>query len=158
MVKKEWNSEELFLKQLRVNLQDKYTEGALFIETGDNHDKYLYDILEDKVRDINADGDLQDQDEGKVYAETAIPYTPEGYCYELEVTYSPKFEMEMVLVKDVPEFTGIRMHWGLSALQSAGCILGGKRIAPNRLKNIGYTKAMVELLKKHGGKAYLKIV
>lgn len=155
MIKIERNNKDLFLRLLRINKLKSYTEGVLFNE---NTGKFLYDILEDRIRDINGDGDLNDEGEGKVFGETAIPYTPEGYYYELEVTYSPKFKMDMVLVKDVPHFTGIRMHWGATAKQSHGCILGGIRTAPGVLANNGYTKAMVELLNQYGGKGYLKVM
>ena len=147
---------ELKLKLVRVVKTKKYTEGVLFDET--DKSLFLFDTLEDTIRDINGDGDLDDEGEGKVYGETAIPYTKEGEYYDLEVTYSPKFKMDMVLVKDVPSFTGIRLHWGYSAQQSSGCILGGRRIGEGLLENTGYTKAMVDLLNKHGGKGKLKII
>lgn len=142
---------DLKLRLIRHTLKEDYTEGELFNMT---EDESLFDTLEDRVRDINGDGDLDDEDEGKVYGKTAIPYG----TYELEVTYSPKFKMDMVLVKNVPNFTGIRMHYGYSADQSSGCILGGKKIADGKLKNTGYTKYMVSLLSKYGGKATLEII
>lgn len=141
----------LKLKVIRLRLKEDYTEGILI---NLNTKKEIFDTLEDRVRDINADGDLLDEGEEKVYAETAIPYG----IYEIEVTYSPKFKMDMVLVKNVKHFTGIRLHWGATAKQSAGCILGGKKIADGVLKNIGYTKYMVNLLKKHGNKGTIEIV
>jgi len=124
----------------------------------------LFDTLEDRIRDINGDGDLLDEGEEKVYGETAIPYSKKGEPYKLIVTNSPKFSklagkpVDMVLVKDVPHFTGIRLHWGATAVQSAGCILGGKKTSDGRLSNIGYTKDMVGLLNKYGGKATLEII
>lgn len=145
----------LYLKLLRINLQQFFTEGVLI---NMNSDEEIFDILEDRVRDINADGDLDDLDEGKVYGETAIPYTKEGEFYELEVTYSPKFKMDMVLIKNVPNFTGIRMHWGRTAKQSLGCVLGGKKVNEGELKNTGFTKYMVDLLNQYGGRAFLEIV
>ncbi len=154
MIRKDRNDKELFLKILRVTKKLSYTEGVMFNE---NTNSFLYDILEDKIRDTNADGDLDDPGEKKVYGKTAIPFTPEGYYYELSIVYSPKFKQEVVLVNYVPDFTAIELHWGKTAEQSAGCVLGGKRIAPGILKNVGYTKAMVQLLKQYGGKGYLKI-
>ena len=72
---------ELLLK--RVALRDTYTIGQLSI---DNH--YFSDTLEDRVRDINKDGDLNDVGEGKVYGKTAIPYGR----YEITMkVQSPKF-------------------------------------------------------------------
>lgn len=143
--------EKLKLKLIRYNLQPDYTEGELI---NINTNEEIFDILEDRVRDINADGDLDDDGEGKVYGETAIPYG----TYELEVTYSSKFKRDMVLVKDVPNFSGIRMHWGRTAKQSLGCILGGEKYADGKLENTGFTQAMVDLLNEYGGKATLEIV
>lgn len=142
--------EQLKLKLIRVALREDYTEGVLFNE---NTNEKLFDILEDRVRDANGNG-VFDGEEKKIYGETAIPYGE----YDLEVTYSPKFKMDMVLVKDVPNFTGIRLHWGRTAKQSLGCILGGLKTGKGELANIGYTKAMVDLLNKYGGKAKLLIV
>lgn len=71
------------LKLKRIALRETYTIGRLYV---DNH--YFCDTLEDKVRDINKDGDLNDVGEGKVYGKTAIPYGR----YEITMkVQSPKF-------------------------------------------------------------------
>ena len=127
------------------------TKGHLFF-----NDKLLCDTLEDVVRDRNADGDLLDEDEGKVYGETAIPYG----TYELVVTYSPKFKKSMTLLKDVPEFTGIRIHWGRTIKQSLGCILVGKKNG-DTLDNIGMTDKITEIvsdLTSKGKKVFIEII
>lgn len=142
---------ELKLRLLRIALKDNYTEGIL-INLSDN-DKILFDTLEDRVRDSKRGGELKD----KVTHRTAIPYTPKGKPYELVVTYSPKFKMPMVLIKDVPQFTGVRMHWGRTANQSSGCPLGGKKSAPGELANTGFTKYMVDLVRKYD-KVTLEII
>ena len=147
--------EELHLLLIRVKLYPSCTEGVLINK---NNNEILFDTLEDVIRDINADGDLLDRGEGKVYGKTAIPYTKEGEYYDLEATYSPKFKMDMVLVKNVPHFTGIRLHWGRTVNNTEGCILGGKKINIGVLDNIGFTKYMVDLLNEYGGKATLEII
>lgn len=104
------NKEDIFWKLLRIKLvpdkegKDGYTEGVLF----DEDDIELCDTLEDCVRDRNADGDLDDHDEGKAYGQTAIPYG----AYELTVTHSPRFKRLMTLINNVRHFKGIRIHWG----------------------------------------------
>lgn len=126
------------------------TPGVLFF-----HDKHLCDTLEDIVRDRNADGDLNDEDEGKVYGETAIPYG----TYELKATWSPRFKKNMVLICDVPHFEGIRIHWGATIKQSEGCLLVGQA-DEDRLINIGMTDkitTMVKELEERGEKVYLEI-
>lgn len=122
------------------------TRGVLFC-----NDEYICDTLEDQVRDFNADGDLQDDGESKVYGETAIPYGE----YKLIVTYSPRFKKDMVLICDVPEFTGVRMHWGRTEKQSKGCVLVGKRNG-DTLDNIGMTDKMADLVKNN--ECYIKII
>ena len=61
----------------------EYTIGTLSV----NGQRFC-DTLEDKVRDLNADGDLNDEGEGKVYGKTAIPYGT--YEITLDIV-SPKF-------------------------------------------------------------------
>lgn len=68
--------------------------------------------LEDQVRDT------------KVMAETAIP----AGRYKLTISWSPKFQRDMVLVNDVPGFTGIRIHSGNDKEDTSGCVLVGRVI------------------------------
>ena len=130
--------------------EPEQTPGVLFF-----HDKFLCDTLEDVVRDRNADGDLNDQDEGKVYGETAIPYG----TYELKVTWSPAFERNMTLICNVPHFEGVRIHWGTTVKQTEGCLLVGEKDG-NRLKNIGMTDKitlMVRELQERNEEVFLEI-
>lgn len=106
---------ELLLK--RIALKDSYTIGKLYI-----NGVYFCDTVEDKVRDLNKDGDLEDEGESKVYAETAIPYG----IYKVIVNESPKFKRLLPRLLNVKHFDGILMHRGSSAKSSAGCIIVGK--------------------------------
>jgi hypothetical protein len=112
----------LHLKLIRINpvsASQKYTFGRMFIR--DSGDKRWLDFsfsLEDKVRDINMNGKF-DNDEVKVYGETAIPFGK----YEGQVTYSPHFKREMPLIKNVEQFEGIRIHGGNEIEDTLGCIL-----------------------------------
>jgi len=136
-------------KLLRIP-EKELTTGFLFF-----HDKHLCDTLEDIVRDRNADGDLDDEDEGKVYGETDIPYG----TYELKATWSPKFKKIMTLICDVPSFTGVRIHWGATIKQSEGCLLVGLQDG-DRLINTGMTDkitTIVQELEARGEKVYLEI-
>ena len=110
----------------RRHLAPDYTIGSLYI-----NGVYLCDTIEDKVRDLNKDGDLDDPGEEKVYAETAIPYGP----YAMDLTMSPKFQRLLPLIQDVPHFTGIRIHRGNTAKDSAGCIIPGENTDPGRVIN-----------------------
>ena len=115
---------KLLLK--RVFLGEDYTIGHLFI----NGVRFC-DTIEDKVRDLNKDGDLDDPGEGKVYAQTAIPYG----TYEVELSMSPKFTRLLPLVKNVKGFVGIRIHRGNTADDSAGCILPGENKIKGKVVN-----------------------
>lgn len=101
----------------RVALRDNYTIGKLYIDN-----ELFCDVLEDKVRDINKDGDLLDKDENKVYGETAIPYGK----YDIEITFSNRFQKMLPILLNVPHFSGIRIHGGNRAKDTHGCLLVGK--------------------------------
>lgn len=134
----------------RLVLTEYYTEGVLY----DN--KFICDTLEDTVRDIDGSGDFNN-DEAKVYGETSIPYGKR----RIIVSYSPKFKMDMVLVLDVPEFEGIRMHWARTAKQLLGCVGVGKYKSAGVLDNSHMTKKLVELVRqkeKEGYDVYLDVV
>lgn len=111
------------LKLIRFFLGALYTIGRLYIDG-----VYFCDTLEDKVRDYNKDGDLNDPGETKIYGETAIPYG----TYEIRLTYSPKFKRKLPLIMNVPGFDGIRMHRGNFPKDTLGCILVGE----NREKGV----------------------
>lgn len=101
------------------NINQNYVHGQLFVL--DNTGKHWLDLcytLEDQVRDINKNGKF-DNGEKKVYGKTAIPFGK----YQGQVTWSPKFKRMMPLIKDVPEFKGIRIHGGNNIDDTEGCIL-----------------------------------
>ena len=105
----------------RTTRRRGYTEGVLTDENG----KRLADTLEPQWRAL-AKG------EKKVAGKTAIP---EG-TYDVVVTMSPRFGMNLPLLLDVPGFEGIRIHAGNNAeYDSRGCILVGERNAPGMIIN-----------------------
>lgn len=110
----------------RRYLGSDYTIGSMYI-----NGEYFCDTLEDKARDLNKDGDLNDAGEGKVYAETAIPYGE----YEVVVNHSPKFKRMLPRLLNVPHFEGILIHRGNTAKDSAGCILVGENKVKGQLIN-----------------------
>lgn len=137
------------LKLKRIALRDTYTIGRLYV---DNH--YFCDTCEDRVRDINKDGDLNDAGEGKVYGKTAIPYGR----YEITMkVQSPKYSQRasyawckgyLPRLLNVPHFEGILMHGGNSAEDSCGCLLVGENKVKGRVINSMATlKRLVSILK-----------
>jgi hypothetical protein len=75
----------------------------------------------------------------KVHGQTAIPRG----SYEIVVTYSPHFNRDLPLLKDVPDFEGIRIHPGNTAADTEGCLLPGFLRLP---KGVGQSRAAFEYL------------
>jgi hypothetical protein len=65
--------------------------------------------LEDPERDI------------KIPGETCIPCG----TYIVVIDYSERFKRRLPHLLDVPNFTGIRIHPGNSAINTSGCLLPG---------------------------------
>lgn len=139
---------ELLLK--RIALQDTYTIGKLYV-----NGTYFCDTIEDKVRDLNKDGDLNDVGEGKIPSLTAIPYGK--YEITLKVK-SPKFSLKpsyswcggyLPRLINVPHFEGILIHAGNTADSSAGCILVGENKVKGQVINSMVTlKKLYPILKE----------
>lgn len=102
------------------------TEGDLFMD-----EAFFCYTLEDAVR------------EGpKVPGHTAIP----AGRYRVVVTLSPRFRCWMPLLKDVPGFEGVRIHWGNSADDTEGCILVGDTPTSSRDNWIGHSRVAYDRL------------
>lgn len=65
--------------------------------------------------------------EEKIYGETAIP----AGRYRVVVTFSNRFQRDLPLLVDVPNFTGIRIHPGNTAADTHGCLLVGVGVSPH---------------------------
>ena len=150
------------LKLKRIALRDTYTIGRLYV---DNH--YFSDTLEDKVRDINKDGDLNDAGEGKVYGKTAIPYGR----YEITMkVQSPKYSQRasyawckgyLPRLLNVPHFDGILIHAGNTSEDSSGCVLCGEnKVKGQVINSMATLKRLVPMLKRasdNGEKIWITI-
>ena len=113
----------------RTTRRRGYTEGVLTDEKGNR----LADTLEPQWRALA-------RGEKKVAGKTAIP---EG-TYDVVVTMSPRFGMNLPLLLDVPGFEGIRIHAGNNAeYDSRGCILVGERNAPGMIINSRVTRRRI---------------
>lgn len=141
------------LKLKRRFFAEEYTIGTLSIDG-----VRFCDTLEDKNRDHNKDGDLNDPGEGKVYAKTAIPFG----TYKVIVNHSPKFKRELPSLLDVPHFEGILIHRGNTAKDSAGCILVGEnKVKGQVINSTQYENELVKRLKsaiKKGEEVEIEIV
>lgn len=124
----------------RIAWGKNYTIGKLYLDG-----QYFCDTLEDVDRDLNKDGDIDDKGEEKVYGETAIP----AGKYNVELTMSARFGRVLPLIKDVPHFTGIRIHRGNTSFDTHGCILVGINSEKGKVTNSALTEAnLIRALQK----------
>ncbi len=123
------------IKVIRKTFAEGYTEGEMHIDG-----QYFCKTLEDKNRDLNHNGEF-DNGERKVYGQTCIPFGK----YDVDLTMSQKFGRLLPLIKDVPEFSGIRIHRGNKPEDTLGCILVGEAVKNGWLSNsTPIEKALVE--------------
>lgn len=101
---------ELFVT--RRTLTEQSSIGEATFEDG----SHLCFTLEPKTRR---------EDEPKVFGKTAIPLGR----YELIINHSPKFDVDMPLLLDVPNFKGVRWHWGNFPADTEGCTVVGNFVA-----------------------------
>ena len=93
------------LRLLRKTFTEESTIGELSV-----NGKFECFTLEDKVRAV------------KIHGKTAIP----AGIYEVVITFSDKFQKQLPLFLNVPNFAGIRIHSGNTAADTEGCILVGE--------------------------------
>jgi hypothetical protein len=101
------------LTLLRTQLDQDVTIGQLTVDG-----KHECWVCEDTVREVPGVpvGDW------KVPRMTAIPYG----TYDVQVTFSNRFQTELPLLVNVPGFEGIRIHPGNGPQDTEGCLLPGE--------------------------------
>lgn len=110
------------LRLFRKPSSDKNTLGTLYVNGA--HECFT---LEDPVR------------EEKIYGKTAIPFG----TYKIDLEVSPKFDRVLPTLKNVPNFTHIRIHAGNTELDTDGCLLVGDRIF---MRKLWYSKRALDRL------------
>jgi hypothetical protein len=114
----------MLIEVKRFEFKDTYTVGKMYIDN-------IYECytLEDVVRTG-----------AKVNGQTAIPTG----TYNLIINHSNRFNRDLPLLENVPNFTGVRIHAGNTSAHTEGCILvgttwsgkdfiGNSRVAFNKL-------------------------
>lgn len=118
------------IKLVRKKGTDGFTEGRLYIDG-----EFECFTVEDADRHLETGGE-------KIQNKTAIPRG----IYQVTISMSKRFKKMLIEVKDVPRFSGVRIHSGNSSKDTEGCIIvgsinerddddwvGGSRIAYERL-------------------------
>lgn len=92
----------------RDTFTDKSSEGKLLVDG-------IFECftLEDVTRPAGAP---------KIFGQTAIPYG----TYDVIIAYSPHFNRQMPHLLNVPNFSGILIHYGNRPADTEGCILVGR--------------------------------
>jgi hypothetical protein len=129
--------------------KDTYTIGRLYV-----NGEFLCNTIEDVDRKLNQNMSATEIQKIKVASETAIPTG----TYAMRVSMSPKFKRELVEIVNVPAFSGIRIHRGNTAEDSAGCVIVGDNTSKGRLTNsTKYELQITEMVKK-ADYAYITII
>jgi hypothetical protein len=136
----------------RKHLKNDYTIGKLYLKDNCGNQKFICDVLEDKVRDLNKNGQF-DNGETKVQDKTAIPYGE--YKIAMDII-SPRFSNAAKYPKyakyggmlprllGVPEYSGVLIHIGNAPSDSSGCLLVGENKAVGKVVNS--TKCFYDLM------------
>ena len=104
--------------------------------------KFTCYTLEDEKR---ADG-------VKVYGETCIP----AQTYKFIINKSTRFNRDMILLIDVPNFEGVRIHGGNSAKDTHGCPLVAYNTDDKKIWGTS-EKEVTKLCKAKGGRGTITI-
>ncbi len=150
----------------RIALKDKYTIGKMYIDG-----KYVCDVLEDKVRDLNKNGKF-DNGETKVPNHTAIPYGTYEITMHVKSSkfsdfekypWAKEYDGYLPRLTNVPLFVGVLLHVGNSDVDSSGCLLVGENKVVGKVINSTNTfrRLMNDYFipaKKRGEKIYITIV
>ena len=107
--------------------KDTYTIGDFYVDG-----EWFCNSMEDKDRGLKSSMSLEEISKIKVYAETAIPAG--RYVVKMDVAspkysrvkwYKDNFGGRMPRLENVKGFSGVLIHPGTTAVDSAGCIIVG---------------------------------
>lgn len=111
----------------RTTFTENSTIGELTIDG-----KFICYVLEDKDRKLETGSK-------KVFSETAIPRG----TYEIIINWSNRFQRQMPLLLNVPQFEGIRIHGGSTKESTSGCLICGFIKGKDRIQNSKEATRMV---------------
>jgi hypothetical protein len=122
----------------RTHTNGPSTFGELLVDG-----RFICYTLEDEIREVFG----KPVSEWKIKTATAIPSTNHtGHTYQLTLEHSPRFGPDTLTVKDVPGFTGVRMHSGNTPQDTEGCPLLGMAITETGIAG-GTSRPAVQAVK-----------
>lgn len=128
---------KLILK--RFPTKNEVTLGKMFAD-----DAFIMYTLEDAIR-LGP----------KVPGATCIP----PGLYTVEVTWSNRFQRPLPLIKDVPGFSGIRIHSGNTIDDTEGCVIVGEKPVGDKIaRSIPALKTLLGLLRMAGNLAVIEVL
>lgn len=119
----------------RTKFYPTHTIGQLYID-GD----FFCFTLEDVVREEEG----VPVEKWKIKHETAIPMG----TYDIKLVHSPKFGVDSPWLQNVPGFTEILIHAGITHKDTSGCILVGYALTPEDIIKPGSTRVCRDDLKQ----------
>ncbi len=122
---------------LRYKFSSEDTVGLLFVDG-----VFACYTLEDEVREV------------KVMEETCIPYGVYDVVLSESPKFTPRFGHKMLHVWNVPNFTGILIHPGITERHTAGCVLVGNGVV--RMED-GSGRSMLLASKESYDKLYAQV-
>lgn len=105
------------LRLVREDFSEKSAIGKLFV-----NDEWECFILEDTDRKLNSQMSLEEIKRIKIPGQTAIPLGK----YQIDVTWSVRFNRLLPILLNVPGYEGVRIHPGNAPVDTHGCLLPGK--------------------------------
>lgn len=134
---------------MKLNLKrTEFTDISTIGELSIDGNFFCY-VIEDSVRelkDLNNDGDFDDNGEGKIFGYTAIPIGE----YEVILSYSNRFKKILPEILNVKGYKGVRIHPGNTSVDTEGCLLVGYTKSKNFVGNSrnAFNDLMIKLKEK----------
>lgn len=126
------------IEVIRKYKKADYTIGQMLVDG-----KFLCNTLEDTDRGLRQGMTLSQLKKIKVYGKTAIPYG----TYKMRPYFWPKHRKTYPLLLDVPAYSGVLIHGGVTHADTLGCILVGENKERGKLTNCAkYVRQITKLV------------